>query len=215
MKKQKLVYFLLACIMPVSLLTAQEDWKLKSDKEGIKIYSSPFADSKIKALKVICSAQATLSQMTAVLLNIREQDEWFYHTKSTVLKIVSPTELYYYAELDFPIPFDNRDFVEHILLCQNPVTKIVTMEVQNLPDYLPAKKDFVRVTQSHCNWVIKPVGKNLILIEFTLFADPGGSIPSWLVNMMSFHGPFETFRKLKTELQKPEYARVSFSYIKD
>lgn len=121
-------------------LPAQETWKLKSDKEGIQIYSSPYADSKIKALKVICTAQASLSQMTAVLLNVGKQDEWFYRTKSVVLKQVSATELYYYAELDFPIPFDNRDFVEHILLSQNPATKIVTMEVQNLPDYIPPKK---------------------------------------------------------------------------
>jgi hypothetical protein len=153
--------------------------------------------------------------MTAVLLNIGQQDEWFYHTTSTVIKQVSPTELYYYAELDFPFPFDNRDFVEHILLSQNPDTRIVTMEVQNLPDYIPPKKDIVRVIQSHCYWVIKPVSKNLILIEFTLFADPGGSIPSWLVNLMSSYGPFETFKKLKTELQKPAYAGVSFPYIKD
>ena len=196
-------------------LRAQATWTLKSDKEGIQIYSSPFADSKIKALKVICSVQASLSQMTAVLLNVGEQDGWFYHTRSTVLKQVSPTEVYYYAELYFPFPFANRDFVEHVLLCQNPDTKILTVEVQNLPDYIPRKKDIVRVVQSHCNWVIKPVSKNLILIEFTIFADPGGAIPAWLINLMSSYGPFETFKKLKTELQKPEYARVTFPFIKD
>jgi START domain len=215
LKKEKIIFLSLFLMISGTSLLAQKTWKLKSDKEGIQIYSSPFADSKIKALKVICSAQASLSQITAVLLNVGEQDDWFYHTKSIVLKQVSPTELYYYAELHFPFPFDNRDFVEHILLSQNPVSKIVTMEVQNLPDFIPPKKDLVRVIQSHCNWVIKPVSKNLILIEFTLFADPGGSIPSWLVNMMSSYGPFETFKKLKTELQKPEYAGVTFPYIKD
>ncbi|HEY4967214.1 MAG TPA: START domain-containing protein [Puia sp.] len=209
------LFLLLFMMIWVTTLPAQENWKLKTEKEGIKVYSSPFADSKIKALKVICTAEATLSQMTAVLLNIKEQDEWFYRTKSTILKQVSPTELYYYGEVDFPVPFSNRDFVERILLSQNPVTKIVTMEVQNLPDYIPPKKDIVRVTKSHCSWVIKPVNKNLILIEFKLFADPGGSIPSWLVNMMSTYGPFEIFKKLKTELQKPEYALVNFPFIKD
>jgi hypothetical protein len=201
--------------MPWLTLNAQENWKLKIDKEGIKIYSSEIADSKIKALKVVCSLEASLSQLTAVLLNINEQDQWFYHTKSRILKEVSPTELYYYAELDFPFPFSDRDFVEHLSLTQNPVTKVVTMEVQNLPDYIPPRKDFVRVIHSHCQWVIKPISKNLILIEFTLFANPAGSIPIWLVNLMSSYGPFETFKKLKTELKKTEYAGVSFSYIKD
>lgn len=215
MRKQKLIFLLITVMMPVTVLWSQENWKLKIEKDGIKIYSSHFEDSKIKALKVICTADASLSQLTAVLLNINEQDKWFYHTKSTILKLVSPTDLYYYAELDFPFPFSNRDFVEHIQLSQNPVTKVVTMEVQNLPDYIPAKKDMIRVTHSQCEWVIKPLSKNLILIEFTLFADPGGSIPVWLVNMMSCYGPLETFKKLKLELQKTEYAFVSLPFIRD
>jgi len=202
-------------MLPASVLKSQENWKLKTEKEGIKIYSTHFADSKIKALKVVCTADASLSQLVAVLLNINEQDEWFYHTHSTILKQVSPTELFYYAELDLPFPFSNRDFVEHLLVSQNPVTKVVIMEVQNLPNYIPIKKDIVRVTHSQCNWVVKPLGKNLIGIEFTLFADPGGSIPVWLVNMMSSYGPLETFKKLKTELQKTEYAGVSLPFIQD
>lgn len=215
MKKQKFIFLLIVLAFPFLVLPAQENWKLKIDKEGIQIYSNQFGDSKIHALKVICIAQATLSQMTAVLLNINEQDEWFYHTSSTILKQVSPTELYYYAELNFPFPFSNRDFVEHIVLSQNPVTKNVTMEVENLPGYIPLKKGIVRIIQSNCKWVIKPVSRNLILVEFALFADPGGSIPAWLVNLMSSYGPFETFKKLKTELKKPEYAQVTFPFIKD
>jgi hypothetical protein len=199
----------------VLLGRAQEDWKLKLDKEEIKIYTRPYTDSKIKALKVVCTVQATLSQIAAVLVDIKCQDEWFYHTKSSVLLQVSPAELYYYAELIFPFPFDNRDFVEHIKVCQNPVTRVVTMDVQNVPDYIAVKQGIVRVLKSSCKWVITPAAGNLVTIEFTLFADPGGSIPVWLINIFSSYGPFETFRKLKVQLQKPEYVNMHLSYITD
>ncbi len=197
------------------LTIAQEDWTLKLDKEGIKIYARPSVDSKIKALKVECIADASLSEMAAVLLDISSQDEWFYHTKSIVLLQVSATELYYYSELDFPFPFSDRDFVERIKLCQNPVTKILTMTVDNLPGYVPVKKDKVRVLQSNCGWVISPIGKHTIRIEFTLFADPAGSIPAWLVNMFSVYGPLETFKKMKIQLAKPQYKNISLPFIKD
>jgi START domain len=199
----------------VLLTIAQENWKLKLDKEGIKIYARPSVDSKIKALKVLCTADASLSEMAAVLLDISSQDEWFYHTKSTVLLKISATELYYYAELDFPFPFSNRDFVEHLKLTQNPLTQTLTMTVDNLPGYLPVKKDKVRVLQSNCGWVISPIGKHTIRIEFTLFADPAGSIPAWLINMFSVYGPLETFKKLKIQLTKPQYKNISLPFIKD
>jgi len=194
---------------------AQAGWKLKLDKEEIKIYTRPYADSKIKALKVVCAVEATLSQITAVLVDIKSQDEWFYHTKSSVLLQISESELYYYAELIFPFPFDNRDFIEHIKVFQDPVTKVVTMDVQNVPDYMANKQGIVRVLKSSCQWVITPASGKLTTIEFTLFADPGGSVPAWLINIFSSYGPFETFRKLRVQLHKPEYANMHLSYIEN
>jgi len=167
----------------------------------------------VNALKVLCTVESTLSQLTAVLLDIKTQDEWFYHTKSSVLQQVSPSELYYYAELYFPFPFSNRDFIEHIKVTQDTSTKVVTMTVQNVPDFISPKNNMVRVLKSQCKWLITPIGKNQTLVEFTLFADPAGYIPIWLVNRFSYYGPFETFKKLKTQLKKPEYANYSLSFI--
>ncbi len=214
MKKNYLILTLTLCNI-IQMLNAQQVWKLKLEKEGIKIYTSPYTDSKIRALKVTCSVDATISQMAAVLLDIRAQDEWFYHTKSIVLTQVSPSELLYYGELSFPFPFSNRDFIEHIKISQNPKTKIMTMDVQNVPDYILPKHGLVRVVKSQCKWTVSPSGGKTIAIEFTLFADPAGAIPVWIVNMFSSYGPFETFIKLKSQLKKPEYSNAHFSFIEN
>ena len=199
----------------VSPTDAQDEWKLKKNEDGIEIYSKPYAGSKIRALKVTCRLEATLSQLVAVLLDIKSQDEWFYHTKSFILKPISSSELYYYAELEFPFPFSNRDFVEHITLQQDAVSKVVSMTVENVPEFIPAKQNIVRVLQSSCYWTVTPLGKNLIRVEFTLFADPAGSIPAWVVNMFSLYGPYETFKKLKIQLNKPAYKNAHFPFIRD
>ena len=215
MKKLKFPFLIVTFFSLAIFVRAQGDWKLERDKEGIKIYSRGKTDSKIKSLKAVCTVKSTLAQMTAVLLDIKNQDEWFYHTTSSVLKVVSPAELYYYAELNFPMPFSNRDFVEHITVFQNPATRVLTMTVQNIPDYIPPKKGIVRVERSQCKWVVTPIDQDSLLLEFTLFSDPGGSIPAWLVNMMSFYVPFETFKKLRIQLLKPEYQNVTMSFIKN
>src|ERR1700709_1002140 len=148
---------------------AQQDWKLKSDRDNVKIYTSPSTDSKIKALKVVCVLDAKLSQMTAVLLDVNAGTEWVYKTKSaTTLKQLSPAEVIYYSEIDMPWPLTNRDFIVRIKVSQNPTTKIVNVDTENLPDYLPAKTDIVRIRHSDAKWVLKPFGKNQIIIEYTL-----------------------------------------------
>jgi hypothetical protein len=213
---KKRFIFLLAGILSLPFIVfTQTVWKLDRDKEGIKIYSSPYPESRIKALRVVCTLESTLSQLAAVLMDIKNQDEWFYHTKSSVLKEISPSELYYYSELSFPFPVSNRDFVEHIIISQNPGTRVMTMIVQNLPEYIPAKKGLVRVLNSECKWVVTPLAEKSLLVEFTLFADPAGSIPVWLVNAMSYYGPYETFKKLRVQLLKPEYQNVSLEFIKN
>jgi hypothetical protein len=213
LKKKRFIFLIAGTLILPFILLAQSEWKLERDKEGIKVYSNNYPGSKIKALKVVCIVESTLSQLAAVMLDIKNQDEWFYHTKSTILKEVSPTELYYHAELSFPFPMSDRDFVEHIILSQNTVTRELTMTVQNIPGYIPPRKGFVRVLHSDCQWVVTPLTKKSLHIEFTLFADPAGSIPVWLVNAMSYYGPYETFKKLKNQLLKPEYQNVLLPFI--
>jgi START domain len=213
--KKRFIFLLAVFLSPPSIVFTQTEWKLDRDKEGIKIYSSPYPESKVKALKVVCTVESTLSQLATVLMDIRNQDEWFYHTKSSILKEISPSELYYYSELSFPFPMSNRDFIEHINISQDPVTCVMTMIVQNLPDFIPEKKGVVRILNSQCKWVVTPLTKKSLLVEFTLFADPAGSIPVWLVNAMSYYGPYETFKKLKNQLLKPEYQNVSLAFIKN
>jgi hypothetical protein len=43
---------------------------------------------------------------------------------------------------------------------------------------------------------------NSISIVYILEADPGGSVPAWMVNMFIDKGPFESFKKLSGLLKK-------------
>jgi hypothetical protein len=194
----------------------QENWKLKTQKEGIAIYMRALPDSKFKAIKVDCELETTLSQLVAVLLDVNTGAEWVYSTKSSVLlKKVSPSELYYYSEVSIPWPASNRDFIARLKVVQDTHTRVVTVFGPTFPNYLPVKKDIVRVQKSEGRWVLTPTGKGRVRVEYTLHADPGGDIPAWLVNMFATKGPLESFKKLKEVLKKPEYANAHFDFMTD
>ena len=187
---------------------------MKSEKEGIRVYTRTFPDSKFKAIRVELELEASLSQMVAVLLDVNAGVDWVYATKSSVLlKRVSPTELYYYSEVSIPWPFNNRDFIAQLKVTQDSVTHVVTVDGPTVADYLPVKKDIVRVVRSEGRWVIIPVGKGRIRVEYELRTDPGGDLPAWLFNLFVTKGPLESFENLKAQLKKPAYANVRLPFI--
>ncbi|RYZ96848.1 MAG: lipid-binding protein [Sphingobacteriaceae bacterium] len=192
------------------------DWKLSSDKGGIKVYTRLVPGSKVKAIKVECDLKATASQLVAVLLDVKTCADWVYHTKSCVLvKQVSPAELYYYSEISVPWPAENRDFVAHIAVTQDPETKVVTVDAPSVPGHVAVKKGVVRISNSKGKWTITPIANQSIRVEYSLQVDPGGVIPAWLVNMFATEGPVQSFKSLKLQLQKDEYKNVSLPFIRN
>jgi len=194
---------------------AQPDWKLKQNKEGVEIYTRTVENSDFKAIRVICGLPVSLSQLVMVIMDVNTAVDWVYSTKSsTLLKKVSPSEIYYYSEVALPWPVSNRDFVAHLKVTQDPHSKVVTIDGPVAHGMTPVKKDVIRVTNSSGKWVLTPQ-KNYTKIEYTLETDPGGSLPAWLVNLFVAKGPHETFSRLKEQLKKPQYKDADLAYIRD
>ncbi|MFI5139717.1 MAG: START domain-containing protein [Sphingobacteriales bacterium] len=202
----KVLFISLFIVLGFNSSSAQNAWKLSTEKEGIKIYTSIVPDSKVKAIKVECNLNVTASTLVALIMDVKATPDWVYHTKSCVLlKQVSPSELYYYSEINLPWPATNRDFVAHLTVTENPDTKVITIAGPAVPGFVPIKKGVVRIDHSNGEWIITPSGPEQIKVEYMIHTDPGGALPSWMVNMFATEGPLQIFRNLKKQLQKPAY----------
>jgi ribosome-associated toxin RatA of RatAB toxin-antitoxin module len=210
----KVFFILLLLVLKMNPASAQNTWKLSTEKEGIKIYTSMVTDSKIKAIKVECDVNATPSQLVALVMDVNAAPDWVSHVKSAKLvKQISPTELYYYSEVNLPWPAANRDFVAHLTVSQNPDTKVVTIDGPAVPGFVPVKKGIVRIDNSIGKWIITPVGSDQLHVEYSIHVDPGGSLPAWLVNMFATDAPLQIFRSLKTQLQKSAYKNTTLALV--
>ena len=208
--------FLILFFLPFTYFSgmAQAGWNLKKDKEGIKIFSRVSEHSKINELKAEFSIQAPLSELAAVIIDVDDHVQWVYATKSSkLLKKVSDSELYFYTEMDSPWPLSNRDLIVHLLIRQDPMSKIMTIEAIDVPSYMPKKKSIVRVPISKAVWTVTPVNKKTINISYHVEVDPGGTVPSWLVNMFATKCPFESFKSLRTQIKNEKYRNASLSFI--
>lgn len=205
------LFFLLLAFSPCR---AQDDWQLKSDKDHIKTYSKRVTDSKINAVKIESVFPVSITQLVSALADVGTYDKWIYNSRSTrLLKEVSPAELYYYSEVVFPWPTANRDFVSHMIITQDPHSRVVHINAENVRGWVPAKPNIVRIEKSTGEWIITPVSKNMVRIEYILLVDPAGGLPAWLINSFSSKGLVETFKQLREWLKKPAYASPRLSFI--
>jgi hypothetical protein len=192
----------------------QEAWKLNVERDGIKVYTAAIADSKVKAVKVETEINATESQLVALLMDVNTSAQWIYHIKSAALiKQVSPSELYYYCHVDVPWPADDRDFVAHLTVTQDPETKVVYIDGPAVAGMVPEKKGIVRINNSTGKWVITPDGFDHLKVEYTLHVEPGGKVPAWMVNIFATEGPLAIFKQMKIQIEKPAYKNVVLPFI--
>lgn len=206
----------LLLLFSVSPALAQGSWKFMTEKDGIKVYSRSVAESKVKALRVTCVLNTTLSALVTLLLDVPATPQWVSHTKScSLIKRVSPSELYYYSEVSLPWPLENRDFVAHVKVTQDKASKVVTVDAPAIPGVVAVKPGIVRVSHSLGYWTISPLGNGKIKVDYSLQVDPGGIIPAWAVNALSSQGPLESFTNMKKMLQRSEYKNALLPFIED
>jgi hypothetical protein len=200
--KRKTFFITLMLIAQVISVSAQDDWKLQKDRNGIKVYSAEVPDSKIRAIKVVADYDATPAQVADMVMDINTASEWVSHLKSSYLvKRVSQNELYYYAEVNLPWPASNRDFVAHLTRNENVQTGAITIDGPAVAGFVPEKKGIVRISNSVGKWIITPLDNSHVSVEYALHVDPAGSLPSWLVNMFSGDTPMQIFENLRQELK--------------
>lgn len=192
------------------------EWKLVKDEYGITAYTREVKESDVKQVRVQSYVKSNLTALTAIVRDVNSHTKWIYRCKTAkILKDVSPQDHYYYNESEAPWPISNRDIITHAIISQDKKTKIVTIKSTGIPNYVPLKKDIVRIKKLQAEWKFVPQRKGIIQINFTLLIDLGGDLPAWIINMAIAEGPFETVYNMRKEVVKPKYQNTVYNFIKE
>lgn len=194
--------------------TCQNDWSLRKDKNDIQVFTRKSARFKLDEIRVACNMPGSATQLVSVLWDVNDHTQWVYKTmESKLIKIISPSELYYYTQISCPWPFQNRDLAVDMNISQNKITKVITVEIKNMNGYMPEKLGIVRIKYSFVKWVITPINSKECKVDYTIQADPSGSLPIWLLNLLISKGPYESFMKLRERMVLPQYTQFKFPFI--
>ncbi|GGA97660.1 START domain-containing protein [Puia dinghuensis] len=177
-------------------------WALKTEKDGVTVYSRRSALSKFNDLKVEMDLPGTVDQLSCILLDVEKYPQWAYCTKSAdLIKQIGKDELVYYSEISAPWPLANRDLYADIKVTRDSSMHSICLVSNGLKDFLPEKKGLVRVPRSRAVWTISTKSDKTIHLQYVLEIDPGGALPAWIVNMFASKGPLETFSNLRKKME--------------
>ena len=198
----RIILLFVVCLFRISA-SSQYSWKLEKNKEGIMVYTSPSPNSSYKAVRVECTFPGTYNKLISILNDVPKFEDWIYHNKRAFLiKKNSIHDFTYYSETSMPWPLDNRDVVLRLTINTDSLPKFLLINGQHQENILPKVPFMVRVPKYTATWKVTMPAPNQLHISYILDVNPGGSIPTAVVNMFVDKGPYETFRNLSEELRK-------------
>jgi hypothetical protein len=216
-KERDIPVFSFSCFLLLTVLSfaaGKEDWELKKDENGIKVYTRLSEGSNLKEVRVVNEVHSSLSAIVALLLDTKNYPSWIYAcSEAQTLKLVNDKEQYQYTVTDVPWPVSDRDVVSYFKIEQNAPTGIVTMTNSGMADYIPEKSGRVRVQHFQSKYTLTPAEDGIVKVEFELYLDPGGSVPAWLINANIVTAPYNTTVSMSKQL--PNYQTASYSFIKE
>lgn len=187
-------------ILPL-LVSAQSDWKLAKSGDGVEIYTRDREEEKIKEFRAITTVQQPQKQIENLLEDIEAYPSWQDNCEeSEVIKRIDKETVIGRYTSSTPFPFSDRDIV--LKMTKQPQSDgRMVYQIENAATSIEERKNFVRIPRAGGRWELESKGESATLVTYQFYADPGGNVPNWLVNMFIVQGPYNSFRQMKELLE--------------
>lgn len=188
----------------ISMSYAQEQpWNFIKEKDGIKIYTRSDESNPVKSFKGETDVKTSMDKISSIIGRVESFDWWDDDiSEIKVLEYQEEKLIRYYLVYDVPWPLSDRDLCVEAIITHDPVTKSRTVFATPLTGVIPINPDKVRIQNYWQKWVMTDTGNGTIHLVLEGSVDPGGNIPSWLINMVITDTPLNIMRKVR-ELVEP------------
>jgi hypothetical protein len=174
----------------------EQTWKKSLSKDGVVVYTRAVDYSPIKEFLAEAIMEGSIEKFRKIISNPSLHSKWLPNCIETRLLASSEDSCFiYHMMLRVPFPFENRDLVQKLHICQSD--NIMIVNIINAKEKIPEQKNFVRIPEIGGHWRIEELEDGKIKVQFQYFADPGGRIPAWLVNTFVVKNPYKTLTNLR------------------
>ena len=188
-------FFIVLFTLP-AVFAQENKWELKKDEDGIKVYTRGVEDSNIKEFKSSTNINASSDILYNIILDVENYPKWIEDIDYAQKLYHKDDQIGMYYRLSLPWPIKDRDLAMVSNITRNADSSIL-FELGGKTDLITLNNEFIRITNIHGSWLIKPLDKNRCEVNYRFLADPEGSLPAWVVNLFIVDGPFKTMQNLE------------------
>lgn len=183
------------------LLSLTPTWTLSFEDDDIKGYTRHVDHSKYLEYRLEMIVEGTVQEVLDLITDINNYKTLYpYLGKYELLSGHSPTEFDVLIVINTPFPARKRIGVySNKISHTSPDEAHITITQKN--ELIPESK-YVKIEECYGSWEIKALNQHTVKIVHQFFADPGGSIPAWIINAFALKQPKNTFKTLKKQLLK-------------
>lgn len=192
----------------------KDGWVLEKDKNHIQCFTRALPGSDFREYKAVTVIQSTLSGLVALVADMEKAPSWIDTCiEGRVLERLSDNQSITYSANTAPWPVSDRDAVVHNRVYQNKETHCVTISMVAKPEHIPERQGFVRIKFLEGFWQFTPDKNGAVSVHYQVHCEPGGQLPSWLVNAAVVDQPYKTLLNMQTYVLKTEYQEKRYSFI--
>jgi hypothetical protein len=183
------------------------DWKVKEEKNGIKILTAPrHKETGIVPIKAQTILEQPMPRILSVLATTKRKKEWIPKLlEAYVVEQKSKYERIEYALYDSPWPFNDRAFVISTKGRYNQKENTIFIDIHSIDHpKVPKNKNHVRGNTYIGSVYMKGLTAEKTYFEITLLTDFKGAIPTWIINLVQGKWPYKMFTNLKKQLAKDD-----------
>jgi hypothetical protein len=196
---RKIFHFpaLMIALLVFSPVLFSQSWEFIKEKDGIRVYTRQEKNSSLKSFKGVMDLNSSMERICSMIGNPNNREWWDKNLSQVKVLSIEKNHYSFYMVIDLPWPVTDRDLCVETRISTDSVSGIRTVYAEQLLNVVPENPDLVRITKYWQKWTIQPRENNIIHLELEGFADPAGSIPAWLYNMVITGTPLKIMREVQ------------------
>ena len=186
-----------ALILSTAPLTHADEWQSVFQGAGVLVEQRNYDNSPLMELRGQTRLTASLNAVMALLKDADYNRHWVFRSGGArILQESGYAQAYVHGVVDAPWPMQDRDTVVRFDYAQNPLTRIIMINISNHPEFIPHQSGLVRVPDFGGFWQLSPLEGGYVDVIYQVHGNPGGWVPIWLANYAAQISVSQTLRNM-------------------
>ena len=180
------------------------DWEVIAQQEGITVSRRPVEGRSFPQLRAIGEVPGTPYEVLAILLDVPAHVDWRPDcVESRLVQRTDTWQSVVYTVTGAPWPVADREIVvsNEVVFIDPPSQLKVTFAALAAPD-VKHRRGTVRIKAATGFFAIEAIDNRHSRVHYEVDADPGGSLPKWVITAQSTKNPLGTLTGLRRRLEE-------------